>query len=165
LRDAGVERAAALIAAAHDDATNLVVVLTARSINRELRIVARVNDPNWFDRISRAGADTVLSPYESYGAALAASAGDASVLGLHDLPALGLRAEEFTIAPGSSAVGTTLRDLAGAHPDVLVVGLRHDDGITRWHEVDGPLGDRDVIVALGEPAALRRFARMLTVAD
>ena len=158
LREAGIERAEAIVVAAHDDATNLVVVLTARALNPNLRIVARVNDPAWYDRICRAGAHSALSPYESYGIALAASALDASVVGVQDLPTLGLRAEEFTVLAGSPVVGTLLQDLAVAHPDVLVVGIRREQGITRWHEIPGPITVDDVIVILGEPSAMARLA-------
>ena len=158
LREAGIERAEAIVAAAHDDATNLVVVLTARALNPNLRIVARVNDPAWYDRICRAGAHSALSPYDSYGIALAASALDASVVGVQDLPTLGLRAQEFTVLAGSPVVGTLLQDLAVAHPDVLVVGIRREQGITRWHEIPGPITVDDVIVVLGEPSAMARLA-------
>jgi len=156
LREAGIERAEAIVAAAHDDATNLVVVLTARALNPNLRIVARVNDPAWYDRIVRAGAHSALSPYESYGIALASSALDASVVGVQDLPTLGLRAQEFTVLAGSPVVGMSLQDFAVAHPDVLVVGLRREQGITRWHEIPGQINVDDVIVILGEPAAMAR---------
>jgi len=122
-----------------------------------LRIVARVNDPAWYDRICRAGAHSALSPYESYGIALAASALDASVVGVQDLPTLGIRAQEFTVLAGSPVVGMTLPDLAVAHPDVLVVGIRREQGITRWHEIPGPIAVDDVIVILGEPSAMARL--------
>ena len=158
LQEAGIERAEAIVVAAHDDATNLVVVLTARALNPKLRIVSRVNDPTWYDRICRAGAHSAISPYESYGIALAASALDASVVGVQDLPTLGLRAQEFTVLPGSGVAGTSLSDLAIAHPDVLVVGIRREKGIARWHEIPGPIAVDDVIVVLGEPSAMARLA-------
>ncbi|MEO5841649.1 MAG: potassium channel protein [Acidimicrobiales bacterium] len=165
LRDAGIERAEAIVVAAHDDATNLVVVLTARALNPQLRIVARVNDPAWYDRICRAGAHSALSPYESYGIALAASALDASVVGVQDLPTLGLRAQEFTVLGGSPIVGMSLADFALGHPDVLVVGIRREEGITRWHEIPGPINVDDVIVILGEPNAMARVASAVVPGD
>ena len=90
--------------------------------------------------------------------ALAASALDANVVGVQDLPTLGLRAEEFTVSPGSPIVGMSLQDLALAHPDVLVVGIRRENAIARWHEIPGPITDGDVIVVLGEPSAMARVA-------
>lgn len=74
LIEAGIERAAALIAAADQDSENLVVVLTARSMRADLRIVSRVNRESWVPRMRRAGADVAESPYPSYGQTLAAAA-------------------------------------------------------------------------------------------
>lgn len=161
LVEAGIRRAAALIAAAHDDATNLVVVLTARALRPDLRIVARVNEPTWQDRIRRAGADVVVSPYEAFGASLAAYAVETGILGLQDLPALGLRTEEMQVQPGSTVVGQTLTDLAAREPDLLLLGLRRDTGLAKWHEVDGPIAVGDVVIALGSPDALRRLSGRL----
>jgi hypothetical protein len=45
-----------------------------------------------------------------------------------------------------------------AYPDVLVVGIRRENEITRWHEIPGPINVGDVIVVLGEPAAMARVA-------
>jgi len=70
LRRAGIEKARALVAAADQDSENLVIVLTARSLRPDLRIVSRVNQPTWLRRIKQAGADVAESPYETYGSRL-----------------------------------------------------------------------------------------------
>jgi voltage-gated potassium channel len=161
LRAAGIDRASALVAAAHDDAANLVVVLTARALRPDLRIVARVNDQSWLSRMERAGADVAASPYDSVGASLATSAIESSVIGLHDLPGLGVRTEEIEVQPGSPAVGSTLRELAIEQPDVLLLGLHDVGGLSDWQTVSGALDAGDIVVALGGPEALTRLAHRL----
>lgn len=74
LRRAGIEKAHALVAAADQDSENLVVVLTARSLRPDMRIVSRVNQQTWLRRIRQAGADVAESPYETYGSRLADAA-------------------------------------------------------------------------------------------
>ncbi len=74
LRRAGIEKAHALVAAADQDSENLVVVLTARSLRPDMRIVSRVNQQTWLRRIKQAGADVAESPYETYGSRLADAA-------------------------------------------------------------------------------------------
>lgn len=74
LMRAGIERAEALVATADQDSENLVVVLTARSVRPDLRIVARVNQATWLKRMKAAGADVAESPYERYGVRLATAA-------------------------------------------------------------------------------------------
>jgi voltage-gated potassium channel len=59
---AGVETAKALITSIPKDADNLYVVLTAREINKDLRIISRSTDVNADMRLKRAGAHNVVMP-------------------------------------------------------------------------------------------------------
>jgi len=69
-----------------------VVALTARSLAPSLRIVSRVTDVTWRERLMRAGASHTFPVYESVGAGSRAegkelrdlmdAAGDAHILGL-----------------------------------------------------------------------------------
>lgn len=158
LVEAGVARAAALVAACDLDQTNLIVTLTARALQPDLRIVTRVNEADWRDRMVRAGADVAESPYPSYGQSLATSALSPAVLDVHALPALGLATEEVAVGPGSALVGRTLAQVGAAHPGVVVVGLRREAQLERWHDFAGTLAAGDVLVALGTPAVLGALA-------
>jgi voltage-gated potassium channel len=158
LRRAGIDRADALIAACDADSENLVVVLTARSTNADLRIVSRVNEAAWMERLKHAGADMVHSPYPSYGMSLAASAMSSAILDLHDLPLLGLGTEEIQVPTGSPIIGLTSPQILAAHPSVYVLGLRRGGNLQPWHAVDGSVLAGDVLVALGAPEYLRELA-------
>lgn len=153
LRTAGVARAAALIATL-DDPSNAVVALTARSIAPELRIVARVSDSNWSDRMMRAGASHVVPVYESVGAGMAATALDAEVLGVLAIPGTDMRVEEVEVGTGSVAEGCNLPELMDAAQGVHILGIRQGDNVQRWHEADGPLRAGDMLVVLGNGAGL-----------
>lgn len=109
LQRAGIGRALALISAADQDSENLVVVLTARSTRKDLRIVARVNHADWSERLEHAGADVVQSPYPTCGVSLAAAAVSETVLDLHELPIVGLATEEIQVAAGSALMGIRVR--------------------------------------------------------
>lgn len=63
LKEAGIERASGLISVLSTDADNLYVVLSARGLNPKLRIVARASDEGAEQKLFRAGADNVVSPY------------------------------------------------------------------------------------------------------
>src|ERR1019366_10335257 len=73
LRDAQIERAGGLVAAATTDATNLYIVLTARSLNPNLRIIARASEAMAAKHLQSAGADSVVSPYVFAGQRIAHS--------------------------------------------------------------------------------------------
>jgi len=59
---AGINQAAALVVTLPEDADNLFVVLSARQINPNLRIISRANSPSDETKIRRAGADHVVMP-------------------------------------------------------------------------------------------------------
>jgi voltage-gated potassium channel len=59
---AGVEKAAGLFAVTGDDNQNLVVTLTAKQLNPQLRVVTRCNDIRNTEKMKKAGADAVVSP-------------------------------------------------------------------------------------------------------
>ena len=63
LQQAGVEHARCLIAAVGTDEDNLFVVLSARLLNSNLFIVARAGAEATVDKLMRAGANRVLSPF------------------------------------------------------------------------------------------------------
>ena len=59
LREARIEQARGLVAATTTDATNLYIVLTARSLNPRLRIIARASEEMAEKHLLSAGADAV----------------------------------------------------------------------------------------------------------
>jgi len=159
LAEAGLQRARALVAAAEQDDINLVITLTARALRADLRIVSRVNEAGWRDRIVRAGADVAESPYPSYGLSLASSAIRPDILDMHLLPLLGFGTEEIEISADSPLVGRRLSELGESANGVHVIGLRRAQRLQRWHDVEGDIRAGDILVALGTPELLRALAR------
>lgn len=160
LRHAGVSRAAALITSL-DDPSNAVVALTARSLSPGLRIVSRVTDSSWRERLMRAGANHAVPVYESIGASLAATALDAEVLGVLPIPGTDMRVEEMEVGAGSDAEGLGLRALMERADDVHILGLRREDGVVRWHEASDHLRAGDVLVVLGSRSSLEHLTSVV----
>ncbi len=71
LTEAGIDRAAGLIAALSADVDNFFISLAARELNPTIFIIARGEDPNVEGRILRAGADIVVSPIKLGGEQIA----------------------------------------------------------------------------------------------
>ena len=71
LRRAGLEHARGLVAASDSDADNLYVVLSARSANPDLTIVARASGVDAERKLTLAGADRVVLPYTAAGRVMA----------------------------------------------------------------------------------------------
>ncbi len=60
---AGLHRAKALLCAVDNDAVNVYITLTARSLNPDLFIVSRASRPESVDKLRRAGSNRIISPY------------------------------------------------------------------------------------------------------
>lgn len=73
LHRAGVERAWGLLTVTGDDSVNLFIVLSARSLNPNLTIVARSSRIENESKMIRAGANRVVSPYDIGGKRMAHS--------------------------------------------------------------------------------------------
>lgn len=65
LETAGVTRAEALVASLPKDADNLFLTINARSLNRNLHIIARVQDADNSRKLIKAGANQVVSPFST----------------------------------------------------------------------------------------------------
>jgi len=59
---AGIERASTLICALPSDADNLFIVLSARQINPNLKIISRATEETSYQKLKLAGADNVIMP-------------------------------------------------------------------------------------------------------
>ena len=59
---AGIEKAVALITALPDDADNVFIVLSARTLNQKLQIISRASEESAFPKLRKAGADNVIMP-------------------------------------------------------------------------------------------------------
>ncbi len=130
LRAAGVERAAGLITTLDTDAHNVYVVLSARALNERLVIVGRANTPEAEGKLTRAGANRVVSPYDMAGHRLAELAIRPRVTDYLDAAlshrhlAFGL--EELAVPSGGRLDGARVEDLRAE--GVLVLAVAHDAG-------------------------------------
>lgn len=62
LVQAGVDRASTLICALPRDADNLFIVLSARQLKKDLKIISRATEENSYKKLKLAGADNVIMP-------------------------------------------------------------------------------------------------------
>ncbi|MFA6169502.1 MAG: potassium channel family protein [Candidatus Margulisiibacteriota bacterium] len=74
LLDAGIKNAKGLVAAADSDTDNVFVTLSARVLNPKLFIIARTGTVEAEEKLKKAGADRVISPYLIAGKQMAALA-------------------------------------------------------------------------------------------
>ena len=62
LMKAGIEKASTLICATPNDADNLFIVLSARQMNKKLKIISRASEETSYKKLKLGGADNVIMP-------------------------------------------------------------------------------------------------------
>jgi voltage-gated potassium channel len=168
LKSAGVERAKVLIAAVATDEDNLFVVLSARLLNPSLYIIARAGQEGAVDKLTRAGANRVLSPYVVGGRNLAAAAAEPGVV---DFLEMVLHREdldvEITSLPISSDAHVAGISLAAAglmrEDSAMILAIADAEGNFHTNpRHDSVLRPGDRLIAMGSRAqliALRQLIR------
>lgn len=169
LRQAGIDRARALVAALNADADNLFVVVAGRALRPDLFIVARVRTVSAEEKLRRGGADRIVNPQQIGGHRMGAFVMQPHVsefldVVMHDR-SMEFRLEEIVVPRTSPLAGQTLRetqirDRTGA----LVLAMRADDGTFRTNPEPGMTVDAgDVLIAIGTSPQLDALRRLLGV--
>jgi len=163
LKRVGIDRARGLVAVVGTDAENVYTVLSARVMRPNLFIISRAETDDATQKLKRAGADRVISPYQIGGMQIAQTALRPAVVDFVALATsadnLELAMEEITIADKSpfsnlSIVDANLRQRYG----VIVIGIqRHDRRMEFNPEPDTRIEPGDKLVVLGRPDSLKRL--------
>jgi voltage-gated potassium channel len=133
LKRAGVERARALVTVAASDADNLYITMSARLLNEKLFIVARAEGEQAEQKLLRAGANRVVTPYVIGGSKVAQAVLRPAVVDFIELATktehLELQLEEALIGAGSQLAGTTI-GASRLRPDLglIVVAIKKQQG-------------------------------------
>jgi voltage-gated potassium channel len=132
LLEAGIERAKGLIAVVSSDADNVYVVLTARSLNPNLYIVARGEAIGSEKKLFRAGADKVESPYEMGGQKMAQTILRPTVVTFMELAmkeGVDWTMEEIVVSQTSPLLGVPLSESGIRQKlDLILVAIKRADG-------------------------------------
>jgi voltage-gated potassium channel len=153
LRQAGIERAAAVLACVDSDAENIFITLSARELRTDVQIIARASREDSEKKLLRAGADRVISPYKTSGHEMARVALHPQVAGVVDVDEY--RMEEIEVSSECAGAGRTIEDVRGGS---VIVALRRADG--RLEPQPAPsavIGVGDHVIALGTPDSLGRL--------
>lgn len=168
LRQAGIERAQALISALPKDADNVFVTLTARELNPQLKIIARASLKTSESKLLRAGADSVVMPDEIGGSHMANLVMRPEVIRfLEMISGLGpnrLRLEELSYQDLQPELrGRSIRELdVRSRTGATVIGLKDSHGRFEVSPAaDFRPAQGDVLLLLGTDEQIMRVVREL----
>src|SRR5262245_21603009 len=133
LRTAGVAHARGLATALSGDADNALVVISAKGLNPYLQVVARASSREMEEKLLRAGADRVVTPYTIGGQRMALGLLQPAVNEF--LNSVVFDAEKHTelgemeVRENSELVGRTLRESRLRERwGAIVVAIKHQEG-------------------------------------
>lgn len=166
LMEAGIERAKGLISVLPNDALNLYVVLSARELNPNLHIVARAGEEGSENKLLRAGADKVVSPYNIGGLRIAHTILRPAVVDFIEFATktgnIELQMEEITISEGSRMENKSLDQCGiGRELGIIIVGIKRHTGEMRFNPTSrSTIKAGDTLIALGEISKLKVLENM-----
>ncbi len=157
LEIAGIEKAEALVAALSKDADNLFLTLSARSLNSELHIIARVEDPDSSRKLMKAGATRVVSPFSTGANRIVQLLTRPAAVDLIELvdghENLALEVSEIIVEENSKLDGKTLAEARVRQTlGCMVFAIKHPNGETVFDpDPEKKLVSGDVLVAIQKP--------------
>lgn len=168
LRNAGIERAGALVASADSDESNLFITLSARAMRPDLTIVARASVDGTAGKLLLAGANHVVQPYTTAGLQMANVVLKPQVAAFLDIVTTAggeipdLRFEEIVVTRDCDPCGRSIRDLRIRQATgALVVAIRKRDGtFDVTPHSDAVFEDGDVLVGVGTTEELSKLEQL-----
>lgn len=168
LREAGVVRAKGLIAALPSDAENLFIILSAKTLNPNLTVVTRASEEEAEEKLRRAGADTVFTPYSMTGRQLADSLLRPHVVKFMDFGRSNIgpevRMEQVCVTPNAELTRKTFGQLLELRKSgVIVLAIRKKGGDTMFNPPpEFEISAGDFLIVIGEQSNLQRLEQLLT---
>lgn len=166
LLEAGIERARGLCTCLPSDAANVFIVLSARTLNANLFIISRSNQPDSERKLRIAGANQIINPYLITGHRMAALLLHPGVVEFLDVIMrrgdLELRIEEVVVGSTSEMHGKTLAEArVRTETGANVLAVRRRDGKLQTDmNSELLLESGDALIALGTEPQLAALARL-----
>ncbi len=165
LRDAGIQRARAIMVLLESDTETLLTVLTAHNMNPALFITASTHNENLAPKMLRVGAHEAITPFDVAGqfmnsATLRPVVNDYFTKILFDYHSP-YQITQLNMGEDSPWIGKRLRQLdLRNHFDAGVIGIRHDDGhFTYAPGEDYILHEGDIILAVAPAWRIRAIQK------
>lgn len=156
LKEAGIDQASTLIAAHEKDPDNILIILSARRLRPDIRIISVVHDEQLIDTAKNAGADVTVPSSVSVGHLLALSAVTRDLVGIVFSEKVGTKEiAQFSVFKSSKLIGKKLQDVTSlAH----VIGLvRKQQLVQNVFDPELRINEDDTLLVFGDPAGLHEL--------
>jgi Trk K+ transport system NAD-binding subunit len=162
LADANATAAVALVADA-DDETNASIILSAKEVDADLRVISLIEDATLADYHRYAGADSVVSPRRRLGGGRASKAATSISTDLGDAVEI---AEDFEIVEllvqrGAEVEGATIADSGiGENAGVNIIGAWFRGEFASPPPPDEVIDEHTILLVTGREAQVERLKEL-----
>ena len=167
LINAGIKRAKGAVIAVFSDADSVYIILSARELNPNLYIVARVNDDKAERKLLAAGANKVISPYRIGGLRMANLLIRPNVVDFVELvfhrKSFSFQFTEILVENLDRLPSPVIRE-SGIRRDkgIFIVAIRKKTGETIYNPpANTTLEVGDLLMAMGEQKNLEELSELL----
>jgi len=167
LINAGIERAAGLVACLSNDKDNLYLTVTAKNLNPKIKVVARGIAVEMREKLTRVGADYVVSPNQIGGMRMASEMLRPNVVSFLDRmlrsKEMSVRVGEVTVRPGSVIAGKTIGETKiYDETGLLVIALLDAEKEEFEYNPSGGnrLNEGDVMIVIGDVEAIEKLKEL-----
>ncbi len=164
---AGIMKARGLVTAVRADANNVFITLTAKGLRPDIFVMSRTSDVRNEEKLKRAGATRVVSPYYIGGRRMAQILKQPTVVDFIDIATmgnkLGLMMDEAEIRPGSQLIGKNLIE-SHLRKDfgVIIVAIKKPSGDMIFNPLPSEILEAGyVLVVLGKKEDVKRMYMVL----
>lgn len=167
LQTAGIMKARGLVTAVNSDANNVFITLTAKGLRPDIFVLARASEERNEEKLVKAGATRVISPYLIGARRMAQVLCRPTVVDFIDIALmgnhLGLIMEEAKLSHNSIFVGKSLITSNLRHDfGVIIVAIKKISGEMTFNPMPSETFEEgDVIVVIGKKDDLKRMNKVL----
>jgi voltage-gated potassium channel len=169
LRQAGIERAQALVSSLPSDADNVFITLTARDMNPDLLILASAEHESTAKKLHQAGAQKVVMPARVSAIQMSRMILHPTTADLMELVAessyLDVELDELSVKQHAALAGVTVRETeAHRKHKLLVVAVRQENGDLIFNpDADYAFGPKDIAIVMGSRTRIDEFRSLYCV--
>ena len=156
LNEAGIGKASTVVVAHTEDSANMLVVLSARKLRPDIRIISVVHDEDLIETAKTAGADMVIPSSVTVGHMLALSAVTKDLVGVVFSEKIGTQEiAQFSIFKNSPLIGKGLQEVSIL---AAIIGLIRDNQVIRdIYGSNFQIKEGDTLLVLGDPVNLLKL--------
>ncbi len=168
LEEAGVARARGLFAVLPRDSDNILLTLSSKDLNDDIRIVAKAESSESEKHLRRAGAEEVVLPDNEGGRKMARSYLHPEITSLYDQLMMGdvWRAGSIEVPENKALDGRTIqesgiREKTGAS----VIGIKRNDDLMTNPKVEQGIEAGDVLIVMGTLSQIEELRELASMEE